>query len=324
MLRRTENHLLIPPSAQLDAEEAQAARAIAVALDGLPLALDQAAAYIEEAQCRFGDFLALFQHDALQVLQERASSVAYPRSVEKTFTMAFERLRQQTPVAADLLMVCSFLAPDEIPEELLVRGRYSLPTELQAALADPFQLNATLKELLAYALLRRNAQHRTISIHRVLQTVLQQRLPIEMQQHWVKLLIHMLESLFHLEQEWLDTDHWSWCEQLLPHVQKILQLADQIQLASPELGTLLCKMATYLFQRARYDQAEHFYFRALRFQEQRRGKDHPELIPILVGIARTHTDQGKHGEIEEFYQRALSLCNMHLDAEDLQRASPCS
>lgn len=324
LLRRTENHLLVPPSAQLDAEEAQAARAIAVALDGLPLALDQAAAYIEEAQCRFGDFLALFQHDALQVLQEHAASVAYPRSVEKTFTMAFERLRQQTPAAADLLTVCCFLAPDEIPEELLVRGRYYFPRNLQEVLADPFQLNTALKDLLAYALLRRNARSRTISIHRLLQTVFQQRLPAEIQQRWVTRLIRMLESLFHLEQDWLDTEHWPWCEHLLPHVQKVFHLADQMHLASPELGALLCKTATYLFQRARYDQAEHFYLRALLLQEQTRGKDHPDLIPTLVGIARTHTDQGKHEDVEELYQRALSLCDMHLEAEDLQRANPCS
>ncbi|HET8843697.1 MAG TPA: helix-turn-helix domain-containing protein, partial [Ktedonobacteraceae bacterium] len=77
------------PSIPLKEEEVEAVHAIAAAMDGLPLALDQAAAYIEESQCGFVEFLFLLRHHELQVLQTYPTSMAYPRSVERTFTLAF-------------------------------------------------------------------------------------------------------------------------------------------------------------------------------------------------------------------------------------------
>ncbi|MGH2479806.1 MAG: helix-turn-helix domain-containing protein, partial [Ktedonobacteraceae bacterium] len=192
LLRRAENHLLSQPSGFIDAEEERAAQAIAAALDGLPLALDQAAAYIYESHCRFGDFLALFQHDALQVLQEHASSAAYPRSVEKTFTLAFERLHQQNPVAADLLTACCFLAPDEIPEELLRKGAAHLSEPLQTVLSDPFQLNAVLRDVLAHGLLHRNARTTTLTVHRLVQVVFKEKTTLAVQYTWIERLVCLL------------------------------------------------------------------------------------------------------------------------------------
>ena len=40
----------------------------------------------------------------------------------KDRTLSFQQIEQQSPYAADLLRLCAFLAPDAIPEELLIRG----------------------------------------------------------------------------------------------------------------------------------------------------------------------------------------------------------
>src|SRR5262249_32301784 len=51
--------------------EYQAAVHLVNAVDGLPLALDQAGAYIEETQCSLTDYLALFQTRRAQLLNRR-------------------------------------------------------------------------------------------------------------------------------------------------------------------------------------------------------------------------------------------------------------
>lgn len=324
LLRRTEHQLPSPSSSQLDAEEERAARAIAAAMDGLPLALDQAAAYIEESHCRFSDFLELFQRDALQMLQEQAASVTYPRSVEKTLTLAFERLRRQNPLAADLLIVCCFLAPDEIPEELLIRGRCSLPCELQEVLADPFRLNTVLRDLLAYALLHRNARTTTLTVHRLVQIIFKEKAPRAVQQTWTERLVCLLDQLFVIKAGpgLYDTDRWAWCERLLPHVFSVLQMTERFQLASCELGSLLRKIGVYLVQRDRYEQAEAFYLRSLSVQEQIMGGDHPDRAVTLADLARARYYRGKNQEAESLFLQAIALIEGSVGGEDWRLTFP--
>ena len=68
---------LLDMAAPLDAlipEERNLAREIVTAMDGLPLALDQAGAYIEATQCGLSDYLQLLQSAQLRLLDERGFS----------------------------------------------------------------------------------------------------------------------------------------------------------------------------------------------------------------------------------------------------------
>ncbi|MFL5706157.1 MAG: NB-ARC domain-containing protein [Ktedonobacteraceae bacterium] len=60
---------------QAGAEDRLAARAIVEAMDGLPLALDQAGAYIEETQCSVSDYLQLYQTHQSLLLRRRGFAV---------------------------------------------------------------------------------------------------------------------------------------------------------------------------------------------------------------------------------------------------------
>jgi len=107
------------------------ARAITQAMGGLPLALDQAGAYIEETKCRLAEYLALYQTQGSALLRERGSLASdHPKAVVGTFLLSFEKVQQANPAAAYLLRLCSFLHPDAIPEAILMegaaeQGRYS-------------------------------------------------------------------------------------------------------------------------------------------------------------------------------------------------------
>ena len=100
-----------------------AAQQLVEELDGLPLALDQAGAYLEETGCSLSEYLALYRQHRLALLQ-RESSIAseYPHTVASTWTLSFSKVEQANPAAADLLRLCAFLHPDAIPEEILTAG----------------------------------------------------------------------------------------------------------------------------------------------------------------------------------------------------------
>ncbi|HET8840189.1 MAG TPA: helix-turn-helix transcriptional regulator, partial [Ktedonobacteraceae bacterium] len=258
LLRRAR---MLPPPLPISEEETRALQAIALAMDGLPLALDQAAAYIEESQCSFSEFSALLQSNLLLVLRERPFSVNYPRSVEQTFTQAFERLRQQNQLAADLLLFCSFLAPDEIPEVLLNQMMSQLPDKFQADLSQPFRLSTAIKDLLGSALIRRNTHTKTLVVHCLVQTVLREQLPEAIQRIWIERLLHLLDQHFLVE-------HRRWCGQLAPHAQMVLQLADSLKITSAPASSLLLKTAAFLFEQTPSEQTEHLSIYSLAIQER--------------------------------------------------------
>src|SRR5258708_9476411 len=92
-------------------------------VDGLPLALDQAGAYIKQTNCTLSDYLALYRIRSADLLKEQSSvDMDYPESVATTWSLSFEKVKQANPAAAELLYLCALLFPDAIPEEIIIDG----------------------------------------------------------------------------------------------------------------------------------------------------------------------------------------------------------
>src|SRR5258708_14025315 len=127
LLRRAN---LVGLHASLDAvlpSDITLAKVITQELGGLPLALDQAGAYIEETQCGLAGYQRLYQVRRTELLRSRGGLIAdHPESVATTWSLSFEQVEQRNPAAPDLLRLCAFLAPDAIPEELLTQGATEL------------------------------------------------------------------------------------------------------------------------------------------------------------------------------------------------------
>jgi transcriptional regulator with XRE-family HTH domain len=178
---------LIEPGAPLESvpvEQLCSARALVEAMDGLPLALDQAGAYIEDTGCSLADYLALFQSSPVHLLDERAAHVEHPLSVSKTFALAFEQLERHNSAAAELLIVCAFLAPDAIPETLFIEGASSLGSTLEELSSDPLAFQHALKALLSFSLIQRKATAHTLTIHRLVQVMMRERLSETARRNW--------------------------------------------------------------------------------------------------------------------------------------------
>src|SRR6266852_692940 len=88
---------------RLPAEYA-AAEKLVTAMDGLPLALDQAGASIEEMGCSLSDYLRYYEQQRHQLLDRGgALGVDHPHSVIATLGLASQRVAQRHPAALDPL-----------------------------------------------------------------------------------------------------------------------------------------------------------------------------------------------------------------------------
>src|SRR5215472_12744796 len=88
---------------------------------------------------------------------------------------------------------------------------------------------------------------------------------------------------------------WGQCERLLPHV---LAVANTIQDQGGDqlFAEVAQKAAEYLYQRARYEQAEPLYQHVLRLREQARGPEHPAVAAVLNNLGILARVQGKTRE----------------------------
>lgn len=273
-------------------------------LDGLPLAIDQAGAYLEETHCGLNDYLHLFRTQSTELLKQRGGVMHdHTASVYTTFTLAISEVIQNNVAADDLLRVVALLHPDAMPEELFRQRASYLGQTLEAACTDPLTWNKLLATVCAYSLLQRQSREQTLSIHRLVQSVLQARMSDIEHVQWTHRVISALEAVF--PQSELAT--WRECERLVPHTLSCAAHVQSWKHESLKLASLLCKTADYLYDRAQYKQAEPLYERALRIREQELGPEHPDVAYPLHGLANLSYVQGKYEQAELLYQRALRM-----------------
>lgn len=288
-----------PPSGS--AEQA-ALTQLAQELDGLPLALAQAAAFLSEHQSRYVDYLAQYRKQRLALL-EQGLLEDYPHSVATTWTMSIEQIERAGCEPLDLLQLCAVLHPDAIPEELLLG---SLPPE-----GDVLALDRMLKSLVSHALLQRDRENRSLSLHRLVQQVLLRRMPAAQQGLWVQTAWARLEHNF----PYAEYRNWALCRRLLPHVEALSEHTERLGLTIPGAARTLEQAGYYLMVQGQLDQAEPMYRRALAARQTALGADHPEVAATLNNLARFLRHQGNFAEGEQLCRRALAIQEKALGRE---------
>jgi tetratricopeptide (TPR) repeat protein len=278
---------------------------IVQAMDGLPLALDQAGAYLEETSESLSTYLTLYRQQRAELLKRRGGLVpTHPDSVATTWSLAFKNVERANPAAIELMRLCAFLAPDAIPEELISDGAPHLGPILQPVAADRLTLNAALAELLKYSLVRRDTTTHTLTIHRLVQAVIKNDLDEQTQRQWAERAVRAVKQVFPFD----EPAPWPRSQRYLPHALVCEELIKQWDITLDEASTLLHNAGIYFRARGQYQEAAPLYQYALSIKEKMYGHDHPNTDPLLNNLALLYSDQGKYTEAEPLYLRSLAIC----------------
>lgn len=319
LLKRTKVLSLNQSMEEASEQDIEAARTITRLLGNLPLAIDQAAAYMLETPCSFSDYIALFQQYRGQLLQRRIGEhmpTDHPLSVTGTFILNFQQVGQRNPAAGELLRLFAFLAPDAIPEAIITEGESLLGPVLAPVAADRFQLNQAIEALYAYSLVQRDFKGKMLSIHRLVQAVIKDSMNQEAARAWAERTVKAVNAAFPDP----EPDVWQKCESLLSHALLAARYVEDYRLFIDEAGSLAYKAAIYLQAHARYEEAESLYTQALRLREQQKGMEHPDVAATLNGLGSLCRDTSKYAAGEAYYLRALSIQERWLGKEHLDGA----
>ena len=125
--------------------------------------LDQAGAFIEETPSSPIEYLQLYAEAGAEL---RRISKPEHESVHTTFSLAFEKVGGASPAAGDLLRLCAFFAPDQIPEEIFIKGAPELGENLGNLATNTLQRTQIIGQACRFSLLQRDAISKKLSIHR--------------------------------------------------------------------------------------------------------------------------------------------------------------
>jgi tetratricopeptide (TPR) repeat protein len=312
LLRRAS---LMAPDATLEHVSPQArelAMLVSQELGGLPLALDQAGAYLEATGIALATYQQIYQrHRTALLAQRRAQGTDHPEPVASTWSLSFERVEATNAAAADLLRLCAYLAPDAIAEEILTQGAEYLGPVLGPVAADAFLLGQAIEALRAYSLVGRDPGLQTLSMHRLVQAVVRDALDAAGKQRWAERAIRAVHAALP------PVEHASWphWERLLAHAQACAAWMDPQEIHLQEATEVLHKAGWYLIERARYNEAEPLLERAYQVSEQQQGAEHLDTARDALTLAYLYHSQGKYEQAEPLYERALAIYEQQLGPE---------
>jgi tetratricopeptide (TPR) repeat protein len=265
-------------------EDQTALDALAELLGDLPLALEEAAAYLEETGVGLDEYLELVRERARELFgldRPIDDEQGDQRRVATVWSLSLDRVHQEAPTAEALLDLCAFLAPD-IPRDLPPEQPQLLPEELAQALSDPLAYNWMLAVVGRYSLA--TVTPMAVGVHRLVQAVIQARLGEDGERRWAEVAVGLLRASFPNE-SW-EVATWPSCQRLLPHVLAVAAHAERLGLAGEQVGWLLDRASTYLRERGQYRQARPVAEQAVAVTEAAFGPASPEVAWCHDGLGR--------------------------------------
>ncbi|MDH3999152.1 MAG: tetratricopeptide repeat protein, partial [Desulfuromonadales bacterium] len=292
---------------------------LAEALGGLPLALEQACAYIDRIRIS----IETYCERVMELLDKADPTSNYHASVEATLALAFDKL---SPAAKELLALASYCAPEPIPD-LLFRASAIvsndeereglLPPALLTAASDELLWGETRAELTGFALAQlvdidltpagSDDKHieNALVLHRLTQAAAIKRL--EQGDSSLEMLIALLYRAY--PQDMNSHRNWPLAAALAPHVKHYQETFETTTIAFKALSWLFDRYATYLqYGQALYDEAIDLFKMLLERDKVVHGKDHPSTLTSMNNLALTLKAMGDHAGARVLHEQELQKC----------------
>ncbi|GAA2637016.1 tetratricopeptide repeat-containing protein [Actinomadura fulvescens] len=316
----------------------EGAAELADALGCLPLAIEQAGAYLAQAGLTPAAYLELLT-DQPEVMYDRAAEGSdSERTIARIWRITLDHLADRTPLTGDLLRILAWYAPEAIPRTHLAALNRALPaatstptrrrrwrlfrsrtptTPAQSpAITDATTLTDALGLLAAYNMITLDAD--TITVHRLVQAVARIPDPHDPHRHPTAIDHAREQATVLLNQAGpADVDDpagWPTWRALLPHIDA---LADHTDPANDSVitGQLLDRTATFLQNQGAITRAIAYFERALTTKERLHGPDHPNTLASRNNLAYAYELAGDLAQAIPLHETTLTACQRVLGAD---------
>lgn len=280
------------------------AQRLAAALDFVPLAIYQAAAFINQNSISVDQYYhALQKGNATQrellstEFADSRRSLGTSNSISTTWHLSFERILREDRYAADLLALMSVLYADDVPIEILQIGSI---TETRQA----------LRILENYSLVKTDGNGESYTMHRLVQMSAKSWLSDQNTlSKWEQVALQQVALVFPR----VDFPDWEYCDRLLPHADAVLARALP---ENPNYARLSQRVGTYLVAIGRYRQATDFMRRVAMSMSRAHGGEHSGALEASSLLALAMHLQGQFEESGQLQRRVMEVLLRDLGIED--------
>ncbi|MEU7833666.1 FxSxx-COOH system tetratricopeptide repeat protein, partial [Nonomuraea sp. NPDC049129] len=275
--------------------------AIAAELGYLPLALEQAAAYIRQSHKSPGRYLERLRLHPARMYAKSAAGGKAEQTMARLWDTHLGAIREHDTAenlrAEHLLRTLACYGPDNIPHTLLISD------------ADDLDLDDALELLASYSMITRAGtdEQQTVSMHRLFQSVIYNGLDY----HHPRTHAARESALTRLAQALpadaqSDLSGWPLWRDLLPHVDAVA-LRYQQGTEPEELGEVLNQAAVFSSIQGQHQHAHDLSSRALAIADTALGPDHLDVATGLGILASSLHALGRAGEAVPLFERALAI-----------------
>ncbi|GAA2868154.1 hypothetical protein Acy02nite_09290 [Actinoplanes cyaneus] len=271
-----------------DAEE------IAAKLGDLPLAVEQAAAWLVTTGMRARNYLDLLEEQLPRILNEPPPP-GYRHPAAETWRLSQQRLRQANPAAAFLVELLAVMAPEPIPTALMDSpGMADALAEYDPMFRDQLMRNSLVREASRFGLARVDSAVHALRMHRLVQSVIISDLAVEEQRRRREQMHVILAKAQRGEPS--DQDSWPTYQGILTH----LEPSGALDSDNPEVHQLAIDMVRYLRYRGDLAGGRRLAEQTMKTWESRLGPEHLSLLRMRSELGNILL---AHGE----YQAALAI-----------------
>ena len=216
--------------------------------------------------------------------------------------IVIQKISAEHPASAQLHNLLAFFAPYDIPRDLIMRAFVGVHTDSPLPeLPDEYAFTQTEEPLLRYALLKKTDA--TLGMHRLVQMVVRDRMPEDTRKEFASTAAQMVSDAFPGDIT-TNVESWAICTRLLAHARAAAEHATTLGTAPEASGRLFNQAALYLQTRADYAEAKEFFERAIQINENKFGKDHPEVAINVNNLGNVLRDLGDLTGGQQYFERA--------------------
>lgn len=329
LLRRASRIVLGDALGKALPEDRELALQIVRDLEGLPLALNLAGAYIKESKLSLAGFQQAYQKELQTPVDVSQVLAGLPLTLFTMLAFVFSTIELLNPAALVLLRFSAFLAPDDIPERLFQDEHASLGPVLGPVARNEREWKKTMDLLVHYGLLTRNSRNTWFSLHPLVQQAVRTLLlkkqdeerpakqsiserlrssrikyPLVTRRQWADAVIVLLNTCM---PKGYSVEYWDKHEILLPHVVRSLDWIRQEEFITHDVEQLTRHAGMYLLERVRPAEAEPLLGLTVDITTRLYDKSHPNVALDISQLADAYALMGRTDEAEKCYKRALAL-----------------
>ena len=282
---------------------------LAMELDGLPLALATAGAYLDQTAISFSDYLRLYKASWTKLLKMSPDLGSYEdRTLYSTWQLSFDHVKQRNELSARLLRLWAYFDNQDIWFELLRHGDSNDPEWICELTKDELNFNEAVRVLSDHGLvevdmsLQELIESRGYSIHGCVHAWTISVLNQEWDYDLAKLVLKFVGS--HVPGE-ASPKWWLTRHRLLQHVARCSHAVLNGMVTDDGMEWELHRLGVLYADQGKLDEAEKMYQRALQGYEKARGPDHTSTLDTVNSLGSLYHSQDKLDEAEKMYQRAL-------------------